>query len=213
MIVTDVETTGLDPVKNSIVSIGAVDFDHPECQFYGECRIKEGSTIEAEALQVNGFTIEQVTKTLPMSHNDLMARFNGWYNSRTDRTLAGENVPSFDLPMLVEGLKAAGIQTRLGHRAVDMHSVFFVHLLKLGVTPPLRDGRTALGADTILIYAGLFTEPKPHNALTGAKMEAEAFNRLIYGKPLFTEFVSFPVPKVIQASVMTVPLVKRETYE
>jgi len=39
MIVADIEATGLDPRKHSILSIGAVDFEHPERQFYGECRI------------------------------------------------------------------------------------------------------------------------------------------------------------------------------
>nr|WP_276978672.1 exonuclease domain-containing protein [Ferrimicrobium acidiphilum] len=212
MIVVDVETTGLDPKKNSIVSIGAVDFTNPADQFYGECHIKEGAEIEESALQVNGFTVEQVTKFFLMSHNDLMSAFDKWYGTKVDKTLAGENVPQFDLPMLAAGLKAAGLQTRLGHRAVDMHSAFFVHFMKVGVLPPLKDGRTALGADTILNYVGLFTEPKPHNALTGAKMEAEAFNRLIYGKPLFKEFSNLPVPKLIQASVMTVPLGYRSIY-
>ncbi|MDG6989510.1 MAG: hypothetical protein JRN21_09385 [Nitrososphaerota archaeon] len=212
MIVLDCETSGLDPVKNSIVSIGAVDFNNPADQFYGECRVKWGAEVSEKALAVNGFSAEYVTKLAPASHNQLMEMFNTWYMKKDDRTLAGENVPQFDLPMIDAGFKAAGIDTNLGHRAVDMHSVFFVHFLKLGVTPPLRDGRTALGADTILTYVGLYTEPKPHNALTGAKMEAEAFNRLIYGQPLFREFSSFPVPKLIQASVLTAPLVKREIY-
>ena len=34
MIIVDVETTGIDPEKHSIVSIGAVDFSNPSNEFY-----------------------------------------------------------------------------------------------------------------------------------------------------------------------------------
>ena len=46
MIVVDVETTGVDARKNSIVSIGAVDFENQKNQFYGECKIWEGAEID-----------------------------------------------------------------------------------------------------------------------------------------------------------------------
>ena len=37
MIVIDLETSGIDPMEHSILSLGAVDFDNPEYFFYGEC--------------------------------------------------------------------------------------------------------------------------------------------------------------------------------
>ena len=61
MIVVDVETTGLYPNKNSIVSIGAVDFLNPVNTFYQECRIWRGAKISDQALEVNGFTKKQIT--------------------------------------------------------------------------------------------------------------------------------------------------------
>ena len=52
MIVVDLETTGVDPRKHSILSIGAVDFNNQENYFYGECRIREGALIDNYALAV-----------------------------------------------------------------------------------------------------------------------------------------------------------------
>ena len=64
MIVADLETTGLDSRKHSILSIGAMDFENQENTFYGECRIRENSEIDEEALRVNGFTREKITTIL-----------------------------------------------------------------------------------------------------------------------------------------------------
>ena len=58
MIIIDVETTGLDPERCSLVSIGAVDFSCPERQFYGECQAWDGAEVSADALAINGFTKE-----------------------------------------------------------------------------------------------------------------------------------------------------------
>ena len=42
MIVLDTESTGLNPLTDSILSIGAIDLNDPTNQFYDECRIWDG---------------------------------------------------------------------------------------------------------------------------------------------------------------------------
>ncbi len=37
-------------------------------------------------------------------------------------------------------------------------------------------------------------EGKPHNALEDAKLTAECFSRLVYGKNLFPEYAKFKIP-------------------
>ena len=59
MIIVDVESTGIEPEKHSILSIGALDFDNPENQFYGECRAWDWAHIMDESLVVNGFSREE----------------------------------------------------------------------------------------------------------------------------------------------------------
>jgi hypothetical protein len=66
--------------------------------------------------------------------------------------------------------------------------------LKQGIEPPLEKQRSALNSDRVMKYVGIPPEPKPHNALNGAKWEAEAFMRLFYDKNLFPEFKEYPVP-------------------
>lgn len=196
MIVVDVETTGLDPRKHSIVSIGALYFPNPEKQFYQECRIWYGAEISKEALNINGFSEEDIKDPNKKSLEETIKDFLQWTEGIDDVTLAGEN-PSFDLNFLKSSAERYDIKWPFGHRTVDLHSLCYTHFLKRGLNPPVKNERTDLNLDKILRYVGLPEEPKPHNALTGAKMEAEAFSRLVFGNPLLKEFETYPIPNYL----------------
>lgn len=193
MIVVDVETTGIDPKRHSIVSIGAVDFSNPENQFYQECRIWDGAEIDEEALKINGFSEEDIKSHDKITEKELINNFLQWIENIGDKTIAGEN-PSFDRDFLKFSAERNGIKWPLGYRTVDLHTLCYTHQLKRGINPPIKNGKSDLNTDKILEYVGLPAEPKPHNALIGAKMEAEAFSRLIYGKGLLKEFENYPIP-------------------
>ena len=193
MIVVDCETTGISPRKNSIVSIGGLDFYSPSNKFYEECRIWEGAEIEQEALNVNGFTKEQITDPNKKSLEQTIKEFLKWTNSCFDVVFAGEN-PRFDIDFLKESANRYNIEFKFAHRSIDLHSLCTAHYIKRGITPPLKDRRSDINTDKILNYVGLPAEPKPHHGLTGAKMEAEAFSRLIYGRSLLDEFSRYEIP-------------------
>ena len=196
MIVVDVETTGIDPRRHSIVSIGAIDFFNPENLFYQECRIWNGAEISKEALEINGFLEEEIKNSDKKSLEEVIKDFIKWTESIDETTLAGEN-PSFDRDFLKASAERYNIDWPLGYRTIDLHSLCYSHYLRRGLIPPTKEKRTKLNTDAILKYAGLSAEPKPHNALTGAKMEAEAFSRLIFGKSLLEEFESYPIPNYL----------------
>ena len=61
MIVVDLETSGALPNKNSILSIGAIELNNPDNTFYGECKLRDSAIVDTKALEINGFTIEQIT--------------------------------------------------------------------------------------------------------------------------------------------------------
>jgi len=197
MIVVDVETTGVDPEINSIIGIGAVDFFNSKNQFYEECKIWYGAEITKKALEINGFTFEQITNSRKQSLESAILKFIEWAKNIEYRTFAGEN-PAFDRDFLKESVKIYKINWKPGHRTIDLHSLCYSHHLKRGIKPPIKEKITDLDLNKTLNYVGLPPEPNPHNALVGAKYEAEAFSRLIYGKKLFDEFEKYPVPDYLR---------------
>lgn len=192
MIVADIEATGLDPHKHSILSIGAVDFEHPERQFYGECRIWDGASIMSDAIAVNGFTREDCVDPKKMSIKELMDKFLLWVNECGDKTLAGQN-PSFDRDFLNTSFARASIGWHFSYRTLDLNSMAYMDMIQRKIPIQHKNNRADLSLDTILTYVGLPEEPKPHNGLTGAKMEAEAFSRILFSKNLLPEFSQYPV--------------------
>ena len=82
------------------------------------------------------------------------------------------------------------------HRIIDIHSLAWEHMIKRGLTPPLNPEKrhSALNLDAALQYCGIPEEPRPHNALTGAKCNAEVISRLLHDKKLLPEFEQFEIP-------------------
>ena len=194
MIILDVEASGVSPEKNSIVSIGALDLEDPDNQFYDECRVWDGAHISDEALAVNGFTKEEIIDETKKTEEEIVRAFIAW---ATDmplvRTLAGQN-PSFDRDFISAACRRAGIDFPFAHRTIDTHTLAWMHMVKNGIIPPIANHRSALNLDMILNYCGIPDEPEPHNALTGAYCHAEVVSRLLYRKPLLREFASYEMP-------------------
>ncbi len=195
MIIIDVEASGTDYRKHSIVSLGALDFSNPENRFYGECRIWEGAHIMDGALEVNGYSEEQIQDPKKQSEADLVKSFLEWTEHMSDRTLTGQNV-SFDRDMVKAACDRADIPWVLAHRTLDTHTMCWMHMLKRGLTPPIDEQhkRSALNLDAVLNYCGIPSEPEPHNALTGALCHAEVTSRLLNDKKLLPEFEQFEIP-------------------
>ena len=192
MIIADIEATGLDIHKHSILSIGAVDFEHPDRQFYGECRMWEGASIMTDAIAVNGFTKQECSDPKKQSLKELMENFLHWIEQSDDKTLAGQN-PSFDRDFLNNSFGRSGIGWHFSFRTLDLNSMAYMDMIKRGIPVQHKNGRADLSLDTILKYVGLPEEPKPHNGLNGARHEAEAFSRLLYEKNLLSEFAKYPI--------------------
>lgn len=225
MIVVDVETTGVDAKLCSLLSVGALDFDNPTNQFYMECFAFPGAHVEKEALKISGFTLEEVTTPsvsppgkggegkgekssgladsatsfrkggIESTDKEVVEEFLKWMKTCKEWTLAGQN-PSFDRSFLEETAHRYHINWPLAHRTIDLHSVAYAEFLKIGKEIPRKNNHSALNLDRILEYVGLPTRAKKHNALEDAKLEAEAFSRLLNRRGLLEEYREFPLPTV-----------------
>lgn len=196
MIIVDVESTGTEPEKHSILSIGAFDFDNPSNQFYGECHAWDGAHIMDEALAVNGFSREEVLNINKQTEAELIKKFIEWSSSCQEFTFAGQNV-SFDRDFLHHAAMRAHLNWPFAFRTIDQHSLCFMHMIKKGINPPLNNKHSDLNSDKIMKYVGIPVEPHPHNALNGAKVAGEAISRLLFDKKLLPEFESYSIPWIL----------------
>ena len=193
MIVVDIETSGTSPYKHSILSIGAVDFSNPERQFYQECQIEKDKEYTEEALNVNGFKKEELTDPKKKTLESVLNEFIVWIQPVKDKTIGGHNV-NFDANFLNYSFKKYNINFSFGHRVIDTHSLVYASLLSRHIDPPTKNEKTDINSDYVFNYTGLPPEPKPHNALNGAKMEAEALSRLILGRKLLDQYKNYEIP-------------------
>jgi DNA polymerase III epsilon subunit-like protein len=193
MIIIDVETTGVDEIKHSILSVGAIDFEHPERQFYEECRAWSGAHIDDAGLAINGFTREGVADQSKQTDEELIKHFIAWAKKSKENTFAGQN-PSFDRDFLHRAADRYHLEWPFAFRTIDQHSVCYTHMVKRGVVIPVIHNHSDLNSDKIMEYVGIPVEPHPHNALNGAKVAAEALSRLLYDRKLLPEFKNYSIP-------------------
>lgn len=168
-LVLDIETGGLTPGTNPILSIGAVDYASGD-EFYIECGAQPNQQVDDAALKVNGFTSERAFDPSKVSQADAYRQFALWAKGRAP-LIAGQQVGSFDIPFLKHVAKASGQEWPFGHRSIDIHSISFA-----------RYGES-LSLDGILKACGLTAEPRPHHALTGARLERDVLKVLLGGAP------------------------------
>ena len=193
MIVLDIETTGTDPRFHSIASIGAIDFDQPERgEFYAECKIFDGARIEKEALAVNGFTEAELIDSKKKTDAEIVKDFLTWAKQSKDHTMAGQN-PHFDTSFVIATAERNHLDFSIPKRIIDLHSICLAHMIWKEKIPPLAHNRSDLNSDSIMKYVGIPPEVHPHKAINGARIEAEAFSRLLHNKSFFENYKPFKI--------------------
>jgi len=195
MIAVDGEFSGLDSNTDSIVSLGAVCMEKPDDRFYMECRIWDGSEIDPEAMAVNGFSEEEVTDVNRQTLEELAQKFYEWIKPIKDRTICAQNV-SMDRLFINDALHRAEIDFQFGYRTIDVHTTSYTDHMRRNIEIPQKNDHSGLNLDKNLNYVGIPEEPKPHNALTGAKSQAEVMSRILHGKKLLPDFEEFDVPEM-----------------
>lgn len=186
MIVLDMEMTGIDPEKSSIISIGAVEFENPSNQFYGECRPWDGAEITEESLRITGFTRELLAKQRK-SHKELLEEFLNWTKPIVNKTIAGHNI-WFDCMFFKAACLREGFSWPFGHRYVDSHSLAYEHFSREGKLILKKEGTSDINLDKILTFLGITVRGSTHNALEDAQLTAEIISRFVYGRNLLPQY-------------------------
>lgn len=182
ILVVDLETTDLNAKTGSILQFGAVWISGGEGEVELDCRIWDGARIDPEALRVNGCSDSRCRNPALMTESEAVLQFFQWIFLTTRDALqpfmlAGLN-PSFDRAFLMQAWLRAGRTMKsfpIKHRTIDLHTLAVAY---------------ALGSDCMIPSHGLYTdeiyavldmppEPKPHTAITGARMEADALHKLL----------------------------------
>jgi DNA polymerase III epsilon subunit-like protein len=207
-VVVDIECSGGNPNKNGIWQIGAIDLNTKE-EFLEEARIDDHDEINQEALIITGKTENELRNKNKQSQKELLNRFFEWLETRKMKNLLC-HLPEFDQGFLRnKTLKYFGKDFFWPdyHRPFDLHTIAQTKFFELnGKFLTKEDNSSDMGLGHILKLCGIkderkklengkiTREGKPHNALEDAKLEAECFSRLMFGKNLFPEFAKFEIP-------------------
>jgi hypothetical protein len=149
-----------------------VEYETSE-EFYGECRIYDDNLITARALEINGFTYQNITDRTKRLPHELIFDFYNWAMARKhQKLLVGQQVGSFDVKFIKRifdnRLANEQIVWPFGYRTLDLHTLAW------------RAFGLSLSLDDILKQCGYQPESKPHNALTGAKLECAALKHILF---------------------------------
>lgn len=200
MIVVDAEFSGLDPVKHGLLSIGAVDFDSPENIFYEECQLREDAETMAAALVANGFSLTDITNPTKPTEERLLSDFIEWVSPMKHKLLVA-HVPILDQWFIRKACDRYKRKQPFRYRTIDLHSIAVVKMINAGHNIYDEKGYSEVNLAAVCGFCGIPEEPKPHNALNGAKAVAECFSRLVFEKPLLKEYFSYPIPDTTLTSV------------
>jgi DNA polymerase III epsilon subunit-like protein len=205
MIVVDLECSGDDYEKCGIVEIGAVDIDNPKNSFCECARISENETIvnnpnaSLTVLDVLGMTEEELRDEKKQTEKELLENFFNWCIKNDYATMICQH-PQFDVAFLEHRARKNNVKFPISYKALDLHTLAQLKWFEIHNEFSLIDDFSSIGLKTILEFAGMQDNRNAHNALEDAKLEAECFYRLVYGKNLFEEYNEFPIPDYLLKS-------------
>lgn len=200
MIVVDIECSGADLEKCGIWQIGAVELENPENTFLQEARVGEeygfhfdGEWAGKKLEETVGKSEEELRDKKKQSEKQLLEKFFNWCAKIAERTFICHN-PQFDHAFLEQRSRKYKLVFPAGYKAFDLHSMGHFRFFQLNNKFVFKEGKSDFGLKSILRFVGIEDKRGFHNALEDAKLTAEAFSRIVYGKNLLKEYSNLPIP-------------------
>jgi DNA polymerase III epsilon subunit-like protein len=200
MIAVDIETTGVDMTRCGIWQIGAVEIENPENQFIQEARIDEEDNVinhpsaKRTVYEVTGKTEKEFRDKKKQSQKQMLENFFKWCKKIKSNTLVSHH-PQFDYAFIQLKAIKYGLELPFSYRTFDLHTIAQIKYSEQKGGFLIEDGKSKMGMSKMFELCGMKDEREvAHNALEDAKLAAECFSRIVYGKNLLNEFKKFPVP-------------------
>ena len=199
MMVFDIETSGTNFYKCGIWQIGALELENPQNTFLQEGRIDDKDKIlnnpgdKKTVYEVTGLKDEDFHDKKKQSQKELLKNFFNWAESVKIKNCICHN-PQFDLGFINKKANEYGLKINLPHRAFDLHTIAALKYYQLHGKFLIKGDHGDMDLTTILNFCGMQDNRRAHNALEDAKLTAECFSRLIYGKNLLKEYSQYKIP-------------------
>ena len=169
LVITDLETTGLDPIIHEVIDIGAVRVDQESLEIEATftCKIQPVyiELAHPKALEVNGYTPEAWKNAV--RHDDAWQSF---FSFGRQGVFSSWSV-SFDWGFVDPAIRFYHPEQRFGpfdRHLIDLPSVAW------GIVGPVAK----VGKDAVAEVLGLEPEPLPHDGLAGALHALTILRRL-----------------------------------
>lgn len=180
MVVIDVETGGLDPERDALLSIGAVDSMTKE-RFYSRMRPLESLRVYEAALKANGFERKSLFDSELLSELQCMEEFRAWLFLHGPAVIAGCNV-KFDIAFINAALTRSLINDdQLTRHAFDLQTLALTAHILGAIELPIKHDMPSMSLDSILSTVGLSRSAggHVHNALEDAALTLSAIELIL----------------------------------
>lgn len=173
--VLDTETGGLDAGIHALCSV-AICNDRTGAELYVMVKPADGLALTEKALQVNGFTLEQLAAQ-GAPESDAAAQIATFLRANPG-IIAGQNL-AFDLRFILALERRTSVRIDTGYRVVELQTLALAaHWCGL-IALPIAHGQPMTNLDTIGGCLGLSRASAKHGALEDAKLTAAAIGALM----------------------------------
>jgi DNA polymerase III alpha subunit (gram-positive type) len=166
LIVTDTETSGLDPARHELIEIGAIKLDPMTLEetgrFERRVMMRYPETAEAKALEVNGYS--------PDLWADATTLIEAMYDFQVfskDGVFVAHNV-AFDWAVIQAAFRRTAVKNLMDYHQLDLPSMAWM----------LNPHRKSFRMSAISEDLGIPPEPTPHRAINGALQAARVLRLL-----------------------------------
>lgn len=165
--ITDIETTGLDPIGHEIIELGLVLVDQKTYEVLDSWSVKVKpehiDTATPEALAVNGYVGE-----LWQDAYNLKIAMNSYKKKTKDAIFVSHNV-TFDWSFIYEAFAKTNLESLMDYHRLDLFSLAWLSL---------SDKLLKINLAALCDYFNIEKEPEPHAAINGAMKAFEVLKKL-----------------------------------